>query len=174
MSHGPYHEEDQQGTNKRGLLGHARALLKQKKSRREEEQKKQQQQRGKPVDAVRAAAAAKRHEQLERDERNRQQEMTTLDSLYDRPPSPPPPPPGHFQIDPVTRREQHEFQTYFSVTAIGAKSKGFAFAAADTMAAMGVPGEGRGGEGCQLSVTHSSCVLFFLFFAFFFFLVSAI
>lgn len=164
MPRGPYQEEEQQETNKRGLLGHGRALLKQKKSRREEDQKKQrqqqQQQRVKPVEAAHAAAA-KLHKQHEHDERIRQHEMTELDLLYDRPPSPPPPPPGHFQIDPVTRRKQHEFQTYFSVTAIGAKSKDFAYAAANTMAALGVHGEGGGDARCPsyTAVYAQSCVL---------------
>jgi hypothetical protein len=52
-------------------------------------------------------------------------------------------PPGHFQLDPESHQRINEFNTYFSVTAIGAKSKDFAYAVADTMAALGIPGVSR-------------------------------
>ena len=107
--------------------GQRRALLKKKKDHED--------QRPNPVEAAHAAAA-KLHAQHEHQHRAHEDEVNEMDLLYNRPPSPPPPPPGHFQIDPETRRKQSEFQTYFSVTAIGAKSKDFAYAAADTMAGL--------------------------------------
>ena len=89
------------------------------------------------------AAAAQLHQRHEHDRARHEAQANQMDLLYNLPPSPPPPPPGHFQYAPDTRRKQHEFQTYFSVTAIGAKSKDFAYAAADTMAALGVHGVSR-------------------------------
>jgi hypothetical protein len=98
-----------------------------------------------PVNPVEAAhaAAAKLHAQHEHQHEALEHDVNAMDLLYNRPPSPPPAPPGHFQIDPETRRKQHEFQTFFSVTSIGAKSKDFAYAAADIMAALGVHGVSR-------------------------------